>query len=198
MAGVEGPLARAKCGDTIIEVWKGDITQLEIEAIVNPANSLMIMGGGVAGAIRRAGGEEIEREARRYAPVPVGKAVVTGAGRLAPRIKYVIHAPTMERPAMRTTREKVKKAMLAALRAAAEKGISELAVPALGAGVGGLSVEDSMEAMLDAVEKARRENILSRIKRIVFIGYTEADAKHMKEVLERRASKQTSCIRLEG
>ncbi len=193
--GLEGPLARAKCGSITIEVYKGDITQAEIEAIVNPANSLMIMGGGVAGAIRRAGGEEIEAEARKYAPVPVGKAIVTGAGKLQPRVRYVIHAPTMERPAMRTTREKVEKATRAALEAAASRGIREVALPAMGAGVGGLDVKTSMEAMLDALESLP-DDVKSKIQRIVFVGYRDADAKKMVEVLKERASKRTSCIEL--
>lgn len=193
--GIKGPLVRAKCGNVSIEVYQGDITQAEIEAIVNPANSLMIMGGGVAGAIRRAGGEEIEIEARRYAPVPVGKAIVTSAGRLQPRIRYVIHAPTMERPAMRTTREKVEKAARAALEAAISKGIREVAFPALGAGVGGLDVKTSTEAILDAIESLPEET-RSKIARIILVGYTEADAKKMVEVVKQRAAKKTSCIEL--
>ncbi len=188
-----GPLLTLKCGDSVLEIWQGDITKLEIEAIVNPANSLMIMGGGVAGAIRRAGGDEVEAEARRHAPVPVGKAVVTSAGRLQPRIRYVIHAPTMERPAMRTTREKVKRATRAAIEAALEKGINSIALPAMGAGVGGLSIEDSAEAMLDAIEEVYREK--GRLpSRIILIGYTDADARKMVEVVKRRMSRQSTCF----
>ena len=192
---LKGPLVRAKCGNVVIEVYQGDITRAEIEAIVNPANSLMIMGGGVAGAIRRAGGEEIETEARRYAPVPVGKAVVTSAGRLQPRIRYVIHAPTMERPAMRTTREKAEKAARAALEVAVSRGIREIAFPALGAGVGGLDVKTSAEAILDAIESLPEE-MRSKLSRIVLIGYSEADAKKMADVIKQRAGKKTSCIEL--
>jgi len=82
-----------------IVVLTGDITKQEVDAIVNPANSMLVMGGGVAGAIKRVGGKEIEDESVKHAPVPVGEAVATGAGRL--KAKYVIHAPTMERPAAR-------------------------------------------------------------------------------------------------
>lgn len=71
-----------------ISVITGDITRLEVDAIVNPANSMLIMGGGVAGAIKRVGGKEIEDEALKYAPVPVGKAIATKAGKL--KAKYVI------------------------------------------------------------------------------------------------------------
>ncbi len=196
MAAAKGPLAKARCDSIEIEVWQGDITGLEVDAIVNPANSLMIMGGGVAGAIRRAAGEEVEREARRHAPVPVGKAIVTSAGRLQPRIKFVIHAPTMERPAMRTTREKVEAATRAALLVAAEKGVESVAFPAMGAGVGGLSIEESMEAMLDALEDLAKQGKLGKLKKVIFIGYLEGDAEKMVEVLRRRTAKKTSCIEL--
>lgn len=99
-----------------IKVVKGDITKLEVEAIVNPANSNITMGGGLAGIIRRVGGEKIKKEAQKYIPVKVGDAVVTGAGRLP--TKFVIHAPTMERPAMRVGKGNVQLAMRAILECA--------------------------------------------------------------------------------
>ena len=138
-----------------IRVLRGDITkwssELRPSAIVNPANSLMIMGGGVAGAIKRAGGAEIEQEARQHAPVPVGEAVATGAGRLP--VDKVIHTPTMEQPAMATTLEKVRSAMRAALRCADEEGILAIAFPGLGTGVGGLSPEQAAEVMMRALKE---------------------------------------------
>ena len=129
----------------VLAVAKGDITAMKVDAVVNPANSLMVMGGGVAGAIKRIGGEEIEREAMRHAPVPVGEAVVTSAGRLPARA--VIHAPTMERPAMRIPLENAVKASQAALRVSAERDFESIALPAMGAGVGGLSVRDVAREM---------------------------------------------------
>ncbi len=191
---VKGPILRAACGEYNIEVWQGDITKLEgVDAIVNAANSLMIMGGGVAGAIKRAAGEEVEMEARRYAPVPIGKAIITSAGRLAPRIKYVIHAPTMERPAMRTTREKVEKATRAAIEVALEKEVESIALPAMGAGVGGLSIEDSANAMLDAIENVYREK--GRLpKRIILIGFRETDAEKIAKTIRERAQRRSSCF----
>ena len=183
-------LARYRCGDLVIEVCRGDITRVECDAVVNPANSLMIMGGGVAGALRRAAGEEVEREARRRAPVPVGKAVSTGAGRLEPRIRYIIHAPTMERPAMRTTQSKVKAAMAAALREAERLGVECLAVPALGAGVGGLSAEESMEAMLQALDEALTEGVKVP-KRMLFVAYTAGDVRQFLRAVSR--ARMRSC-----
>ncbi len=139
----------AKCwslknGLTLI-VDEGDITKASVDAIVNAANSLLIMGGGVAGAIKRAGGVEIEREALRYAPIPVGKAIATTAGRLP--AKYVIHAPTMPQPAMRIPLENAAKATKAALEEAERIGVESIAFPAMGAGVGGLSVREVAREM---------------------------------------------------
>ncbi len=153
--------------DKVIEVVKGDITKLSIEAIVNPANSLMLMGGGVAGAIRRVGGDIIEAEARKYAPVPVGKAVVTTAGKLPS--KYVIHAPTMERPAMRTTKEKVRKAVKAALEATESKGIKEVAFPGMGTGVGGVPPDEAAEVMIDEIVKFLKQ--AKNLRKVVLVAF---------------------------
>ena len=140
-----------KVGKCEVEVREGDITEFEGDAIVNAANSLMIMGGGVAGAIKRKGGEEIEREAMSKAPVPVGQAIYTSAGRL--KAKYIIHAPTMPEPAMRIPPENAYLATKAALRLAKELGVKSIAFPAMGAGVGGLSVYESTRQMLKAIEE---------------------------------------------
>ena len=99
-----------------INVVKGDITKLELDAIVNPANSQMIMGGGLAKTIRENGGENIQTEAKKRAPVPVGQAAITPAGKL--KAKYVIHAPTMLYPGKKITSKNTKKAMKAVLNAA--------------------------------------------------------------------------------
>lgn len=149
-----------RAGPSLVVVALGDITKARVDAIVNPANSLMIMGGGVAGAIRRAGGEEIEAEARRLAPVPVGKAVTTTAGKLPARA--VIHAPTMERPAMSIGPENAYRAARAALEEASLRGFRSVALPALGAGVGGLSVEESARQIARAIldSEARPDTIV--------------------------------------
>jgi O-acetyl-ADP-ribose deacetylase (regulator of RNase III) len=138
-------------GGVIVNLVVGDITEFSGDAIVNPANRYLVMGGGVAGAIKRKGGEEIEKEARRYAPIDIGQAVVTGAGRL--RCRAVIHAPTVEAPGGSSSPEYVYKATLAALRVAKERGFKSLAFPLMGAGVGGLTPEQSVEAMAKAFEE---------------------------------------------
>ncbi len=133
-----------------IQVLLGDITKVEgFEAVVNPANSYLIMGGGVAGALKRAGGEEIEAEARRYAPTPVGKAVITNAGKL--KVKYVIHSPTMKSPASRIGIDNVRKATRAALKVAEEAGIKSVIFPGMGTGVGGVPASLAADAMVEEI-----------------------------------------------
>jgi O-acetyl-ADP-ribose deacetylase (regulator of RNase III) len=130
----------------------GDITEFAGDAVVNPANKYLVMGGGVAAAIKGKGGEEIEREARMYAPLEIGEAVVTSAGRL--KCRAVIHAPTVESPGGRSTRDYVYRATIAALRVARERGFKSVAFPLMGAGVGGLSPEESIDAMSRAFLEA--------------------------------------------
>ena len=133
-----------------IKIIKGDITELDVEAIVNPANSFMSMGGGLALIIKRKGGDEIEREAKRFAPVPVGKAIITKAGKL--KAKYVIHAPTMHRP-MRIPPENVYQATKAAMKCAIDHGIESLAIPALGTGVGAVTKEEAAKQIIQALKE---------------------------------------------
>ncbi len=168
-------------------VVEGDITKLRVDAIVNPANSLMIMGGGVAGAIRRAGGEEIETEARRFAPVPVGRAVTTGAGRLP--AKYVIHAPTMERPAMRIPLENAVAATRAALEEAVRIGAKSVALPAMGAGVGGLRVRDVAREMARVAAGSKWEGL----EKIVFVAWGSDAYREMVEGVEEALGGGREC-----
>ena len=157
----------------VLVVVEGDITRLKADAIVNPANSLMIMGGGVAGALKRVGGDEIEKEALRYAPVPVGEAIATTAGRLG--AKFVIHAPTMEKPAMRIPLENAIKATRAALKLASRLGVKSIAFPAMGAGVGGLSVREVSRAMAEIA----REWSEAKPDLIIFVAYGSEAYKDM-------------------
>ena len=132
-----------------VEILKGSLLEVPADAIVNPANSYGYMGGGVAGVIRRFGGEEIEKEAVRKGPIPVGEAVLTTAGKLP--FKGVIHAPTMEEPGMVTTEEKVRKAVRASLKLADSEGFSVIAMPGMGTGVGRLPKDVAAKAMLEEI-----------------------------------------------
>jgi len=143
-----------------IIVKKGDITTTDCDAIVNPANSFGYMGGGVAGAIKRVGGIEIEKEAVSKAPIPVGRAIATTAGTLPCR--YVIHAPTMEQPAMRIYVKNVRLATQAALKLAEELKLQCIAIPGMGTGVGGVLPREAAEAIIDIVKNFENkfENII--------------------------------------
>lgn len=151
-----------RIGNLSVEVRQGDLTKQAADAICNPASSMMFMGGGAAGALRRAGGAEIEREALRQAPVPVGKAVLTTAGRLP--AKWVVHAPTMERPAMRTSSQKVYLATRAALDCAEAAGAKSIVIPGIGTGVGEVSTDDAARAMIRAIKEfSKRTGSLKEI-----------------------------------
>lgn len=122
-----------------IEIWNGDICDLEVDAIVAPATVSLWMSTGVAGAIKRAGGDAIEFAAVRQGPVEVGGAVVTTAGTLAARA--VIHAVSLDRE-RRTTAEALESAVRSVMARAREIGATSIAFPALGSGVGGFPLED--------------------------------------------------------
>lgn len=140
-----------KIGGLTVEVKHSNLIRESADAICNPANSLMYMGGGAAGALKRAGGEEIEREALGQAPVSVGKAIATTAGKL--RARWVVHAPTMERPAMGTTGEEAYLATRAALACAERMGAKSIVIPGMGTGVGGVSCKDAAGAMVRALRE---------------------------------------------
>jgi O-acetyl-ADP-ribose deacetylase (regulator of RNase III) len=154
---------------TELEVIEGDITALEVDAIANAANNHLWMGGGVAGAIKRAGGEEIEREALQQGPIEVGDAVATSAGKLPAR--WVIHGAVMGQD-LQTNAELVHRTTESCLRVADELGAQSLALPAFGTGVGGFPLEEAARIMVEAVGAHGP----SSLKRVVFAVFG-ADAK---------------------
>jgi len=137
-----------------VHLAKADITTLAVDAIVAPANSLGIMGAGVAAAIHRKGGPTIQREAMSLAPIAVGAAVVTNAGKLW--AKHVIHAPTMEDPGMKIGVENVRRATRAALLAAARNNMDVIAIPGMGTGLGGVDPSDAARAIVDELRAHRQ------------------------------------------
>lgn len=134
-----------------IVILRNDITNMRCDAIVNPANSSGTMGGGVAAALKNAGGIEIEIEAMKAAPIPVGKAVATTAGKL--HAKYVIHAPTMEKSSEKIGPENVKAATKAALELAKKLKVKSIAFPGMGMGTGGAHPHMAVRIMLDEMKK---------------------------------------------
>jgi O-acetyl-ADP-ribose deacetylase (regulator of RNase III) len=148
-------------------VIKGDITRENVDAVVNPANSYGLMGGGVALAIKKAGGDTIEDEAVDAAPIPVGMAILTTGGLL--KARHVIHAPTMTEPAEETDLENVRGAVRAALRCAVENQFSSVAFPGMGTGVGGIGKGEAARAMLEEMRFfLQKDNSLSEIRLIGF------------------------------
>jgi O-acetyl-ADP-ribose deacetylase (regulator of RNase III) len=131
-----------------IELWNGDICQLEVDAIVVPAATSLWMSAGIAGEVKRAGGDEIEFAAVRQAPAHLGEAIVTPAGRLA--AKVVIHAVSLERD-RRTTSAAIESATRATLARARELQLGSIAIPALGTGIGGFPLDEAARVVVEAV-----------------------------------------------
>ncbi|MBN2250604.1 MAG: macro domain-containing protein [Candidatus Altiarchaeota archaeon] len=150
---------------------KGDIATLGCDAIVNPANSLGLMGGGAALAIKNAGGDMIERQAVRKAPIPVGKAVSTSAGTLP--AGFVIHAPTMENPAERIHDENVGKATYAALELGNRLGARSIAFPGMGTGVGGVDKAVAAQKMVEAIKRFEKETTDPMIEKVILVAYDD-------------------------
>ena len=132
-----------------IEILEGSLIEAASDAIVNPANGRGVMGGGVAGAIKRAAGPEVEREAMRQAPIAVGAAIGTSAGKL--RYALIVHAPTMAHPGEAIPVENVRRATRAALLLADQKGVRALALPGMGTGVGGVPAGEAARVMIEEI-----------------------------------------------
>ena len=147
-----------------LEVVEGDIAQLDVDAIANAANDRLWMGAGVAGAIKRAGGEEIEREAVAKGPIAIGDAVATSAGRLP--AKHVIHAAVMGQDLV-TSADAIRRATGRTLEVAEELGAESLALPAFGTGIGGFPLEECARIM---VGETRAFEPLA-LRRVVFAVY---------------------------
>jgi O-acetyl-ADP-ribose deacetylase (regulator of RNase III) len=148
---------------TVIEVLDTDITSLAVDAIANAANTQLWHGGGVAGAIARAGGPAIESESRAVAPIGLGDAVETSGGEMPCR--WVIHAATME-PGGPTSAQVIRRATAATLRRADELGADSLALVAFGTGVGGFPLEQA--AAIEVEEVRRHVAAGGALQRVVF------------------------------
>ena len=173
----------ARCGGTDVWVWQGDITAADTQAIVNAANNEGRLGSGVAGAIRRAAGDQVEAEAVAQAPWPVGDAVRTGPGRLADRgVKAILHAAAMA-PGRPASAAAVGSATSAALHLAAAEGLTSVALPALGTGVGGVELEAAAAAMGSAVRDHAAGP--TPVTTVVFALYDQAALERFGGALER-------------
>ena len=143
-----------------VEVLQADITKLELDAITNAANTRLRHGGGVAAAISRAGGPEVQRESTEKAPIGLGEAVETTAGDMPAR--YVIHAATMELGGP-TSADIITQATGSTLRKADELGCRSLALVAFGTGVGGFPLEDAARLMVEVA----RQHVANSLEKVV-------------------------------
>ena len=143
-----------------LEVMQADVTKLEVDAIANAANTQLMHGGGVAGAISRAGGPEVQRESDERAPIGLGEAVETTAGAMPAR--WVIHAATMELGGP-TSAQIIEQATRATLAKAEDLGARSLALVAFGTGVGGFPLDEAARIMVAAARDHEGE-----LERIVF------------------------------
>ncbi|MGH7394099.1 MAG: macro domain-containing protein [Candidatus Methylomirabilales bacterium] len=165
-----------------VEIQHGSLLAAGAEAIVNAANSQGWMGGGVAGAIKRAAGRAVEEEAVVAAPIPVGSAIVTSSGKTS--FKGISHAPTMEQPAMRIPAANVEAAMRGALVAAEAHGFASLAVPGLGTGVGGVPKAAAAAAMCQIL----RAFPAKRLKQVILVDLDPEMVAAWREAWTERAA----------
>lgn len=149
-----------------IVIEQGDLTEMDTDAIVNAANNDLILGGGVAGAIRRKGGDEIQRECDEIGSIPVGYAAITTGGKL--KARFVIHAASM-RLGGATTSGALRSSTAHCLRIAKERGLKSIAFPAVGTGIAGFPLEECAKVMLrEAAEHLRGETSVEAVRFVLF------------------------------
>lgn len=160
---------------------KGDITKEKVDAIVNAANNDLLHGGGVAGAILAKGGEKIQEESNKIAPIPLGEAAVTTAGKL--KAKYVIHAASM-RLGENAEESNVRASIENSFKRAVEAGIKSMAFPAIGVGVARFPVRRCAEISLDLAKKYS-----VKLEKIVFVLYNDQAFKIFNQVYQEKILK---------
>lgn len=165
-----------------IKILKGDITDMDVDAVVNAANTNLLLGSGVAGAIRKRGGDSIQKECDEIGSIPLGEAVITGAGSL--KSKFVIHAAGMHLGGG-VTEESLRMATKNSLIGADEKGIRTIAFPAIGTGVGGFPVGRCAEVMIDVVSN-HLEGGRTSLERVYFVLFDEPTYRAFDECLKRK------------
>lgn len=152
--------------DEKIVLMQGDLTEMDVDAIVNAANNDLQLGGGVAGAIRRKGGEAIQRECNAIGSIPVGGAAITTGGKL--RARFVIHAASMHLGGDTTARA-LRTSTTHALRIASEKGLRSIAFPAVGTGIAGFPLTECAQIMLrETAEHLKSPTSLEKVYFVLF------------------------------
>jgi O-acetyl-ADP-ribose deacetylase (regulator of RNase III) len=150
-----------------ILIQQGDLTEMDVDVIVNAANNDLILGAGVAGAIARKGGDAIQRECDEIGSIPVGYAAITGGGKL--KARHVIHAASMSLGGMRTTAKTLRTSTAHSLRLAAERNLKSIAFPAVGTGVSGFPMDECAQIMLaEALQHLKGETSIETIHFVLF------------------------------
>ena len=166
-----------------LDVVEGDLTTQDVDAIVNAANNDLQLGGGVAGAIARAGGPEIQRECDRIGSIAVGDAAITGGGRL--KARHVIHAASMHLGG-RTTAEALRRSTRRSLEIAGDQKLSSIAFPAVGTGIARFPLEECARIMIEEViAQARAGTSLTDVRFVLF-------GKEAETAFRREAERQLS------
>jgi O-acetyl-ADP-ribose deacetylase (regulator of RNase III) len=173
-----------------IAIVEGDLTEQAVDAIVNAANSALVLGAGVAGAIRERGGPSIQAECDAHGPIEVGAAAVTGAGQLPAR--YVIHAAGMP-PGGQASESSIASSTRASLERAEALGCRSIAFPAIGAGVGGFPLQRCAEIMLEAARAHLAAD--SKLEEIRFVLFGEP-AYRVFEMVKDAAAVRDQMLRL--
>jgi O-acetyl-ADP-ribose deacetylase (regulator of RNase III) len=149
-----------------IVLMQGDLTEMDVDAIVNAANNILQLGGGVAGAIRRKGGEAIQRECDAIGAIPIGGAALTSGGKL--RARYVIHAASMQLGG-ETTARALRSSTAHCLRIASERQLRSIAFPAVGTGIAGFPISECARIMLrEVVDHLKGPTSLEKIHFVLF------------------------------
>jgi putative nucleotidyltransferase with HDIG domain len=180
-----------------IEIVKGNIAEEHVCAIVNAASTQLFMGGGVAGVLKKAGGESIEREALKHAPIGLGECIVTHAGTLHAR--YIIHAAAMpDYGTRKASQTSIWKATLCAIEKADMLGCESISLPAIGCGIAGFPIEKGAYVILSAVMEHRKHNKHLAKVRVVLIN--ENHVQMFKEALEdikrERSLNAEKCLKM--
>lgn len=162
-----------------VKISQGDITECGLDAIVNAANNDLILGAGVAGAIRSKGGPEIQKECDRIGSIPLGEAAITTGGKL--KARFVIHAASMHLGG-RTTEENLRASTRNSLLRAAERKVESIAFPAIGTGVAGFPLDRCAHVMLEEV----RDHLggETSVKLVEFVLYDRLARKAFEQVFD--------------
>lgn len=167
-----------------IQIVKGDITEMAVDAIVNAANTDLMLGAGVAGAIRRKGGPTIQQECNQLGPVSLGEAATTTGGSL--KARYVIHAASMQLGG-RTNADSLRLSTRNCLRRAEEKALKSIAFPAVGTGIAGFPMEECARIMMGEVFKHLKSR--SSLEKVHFVLFDDAALKVFEDIYEKMTAR---------